>query len=287
MSRRHLSTHRIICWRFTRHCNRTCAFCVSSSGPSFSNPRLDLPQVFTRLRDLGVEKVTYSGGEPLLHPQLEAALNTGTRFGIQQVLTTNGDVLIKRHLPWLNGFQYVKLSFYGTAATHDAIMGAGHYHSLLEVARRDSGRGIAVGANFMLSSPSLEQVNDFLADAHKTGMQQVLLLTYMELGQPNVDEFYRFSHSLDRLAALAEITRDNAAAFPGGVKIHDYSVPDFYVILEEDLRFVLPREGFAPFLMGRLYDATLSLPEGNAIPAQDALRWVWARRLKTDAIVPI
>src|SRR3990172_3267967 len=131
MRRRHTSTNRIVCWRFTRRCNRTCPFCLSNSGPHILNPHRDPVHSIRRLKELGVEKVSYSGGEPLLDSRLTRTLREGHELGLLQILVTNGDILSEKCCNWLSLLEYLKLSFYGGQSLHDKIMGSGHYEQLM------------------------------------------------------------------------------------------------------------------------------------------------------------
>ncbi len=294
MSKRHISSHKIVCWRFTRWCNRSCPFCLSRSGPDHSHSRRDLQSYFARLASVGVEKLSYSGGEALGHPQFPEALELGHRTGIRQLLTTNGDSLVRRVPKFLNRLEYLKLSFYGDCALHDRTMGRRHYRLLLGVTRRLIQQGIQVGANYMLTKQSELAVERFLSDASAAGVSQVLILRYIPTGVNQLDAVLdpgdNFSGSLRGrgLSALSRRLSSLASGFPNGVKIHDFSYSDFFCVLNEEDHLVLPRHRAPPFVMGNLFDDTLFFPgRDGALPAAEALDLVWAQRYKTEAIVPV
>lgn len=88
----------------TSACNLRCAYCLSeehhgtaSSGHPMSNG--DIERLIATLARLGINKIRYTGGEPLLRSDIAKLVNTAKRTqGIETVsLTTNG-VLLHRHI---------------------------------------------------------------------------------------------------------------------------------------------------------------------------------------------
>lgn len=283
-----ISTHRIVCWQFTRRCNRRCDFCVSASGPHWSHSVRDTRRSVTRLADLGTLKISYSGGEPLLHPELRLAVQTGRARGVEQILTSNGDLLARLDLPWLDAFEYIKLSFYGNETIHDRTMGAGHYRALLDLCHRLVARNLVVGVNYMLSGRSVNAIESFLDDAQKANVRQVLLMTYMPIGSSCVDACYGLCSSQAVIESIIHRLRGQGTRFPGGLKVHDYSKYDFFVILDNSDRFTLTRNhGELPWVMGGLFDDQLRLPDSSELPAARALERIWEIRRSSEAIVPI
>lgn len=288
LSRRHISTHRILCWRYTRKCNRKCPFCLSGSRPTFVNPNRDVQRVIARFVEIGVKKISYSGGEPLVHPQIYQTVMEADKHGLEQVLTTNGDNLAKADTGFLTYFQYVKLSFYGNREMHDSVMGSGHYELLLSLARKLSFKKINIGANFMMSQRSIDGIPQFLFDALNLGIRQVLLLTYVPTNDATCNKTYEKNFSADFFETLSEKLRRISKEFKGGVKVHNYSVLNFFVLLDEKDQFCLPRpRGEPDFILGHLFDETLTLPDGRNKPVCDVISHLWKTRLSTDAIIAI
>jgi MoaA/NifB/PqqE/SkfB family radical SAM enzyme len=252
------------------------------------HPRWDVKQVLHRLVDVGVRKVSYSGGEPFLHPALGQAVREAAGMGIDQIVTTNGDCLIDRVPSWLGALQYVKLSFYGSAATHDGIMGPGHYGELLLLARRLKRLGIAVGANFMLSQVSLPGIAEFLADVTAASICHILMLTYVPTGVAAIDSGLPLAPPDEGIREAIRLARPHANEFPGGVKIHNYGAGSFTLALDVDARFVVPgTPRTSCFVMGGLDSPELKVPSGDLLPAALALETIWRRRRRTKAIIVV
>lgn len=78
----------------TNHCNLDCPYCTNAQYISSCKASLKAPiaeQVLRALAAMGTRSVTFTGGgEPTLHPQLEALLLLAHRLGLETALITNG-----------------------------------------------------------------------------------------------------------------------------------------------------------------------------------------------------
>ena len=79
----------------TNDCNYTCAYCYNEShpGPDSSMDVSAIKSALTGLRALGLNTVTFSGGEPLLHPALNEAVQYALSLGLHVHLITNGSLM--------------------------------------------------------------------------------------------------------------------------------------------------------------------------------------------------
>lgn len=96
----------------TRRCNLACAYCSEFDRESAPVPTAELMRRVDRLADLGTAVITLSGGEPLLHPDLEAVVARIRARGAVAVVLTNGFLLGERRIHELNraGLDYLQIS---------------------------------------------------------------------------------------------------------------------------------------------------------------------------------
>jgi MoaA/NifB/PqqE/SkfB family radical SAM enzyme len=286
--KRHTSTHRIICWQITSRCNRICPHCISGSSPTAKHPERNILASIERLVSLGIKKISYSGGEPLLYPYISTMLETAFRYNIDQVVTTNGDVLDSYIPDWFQYLQYIKLSFYGHVKTHDAIMGRNCYSNLINHAYNLSKNGISVGANYVVGAKSLEDIIIFLEDAQNNGVKQVLLIMYVPIGNELVDAAMEIKDIADYISIICNKYGKYAHNFEGGIKIHVYNKNSFSLFLDSDDNFILPNAyGKKPFVMGGLFDDNLLLDSGKLVTAEQAINHYINIRYSTPNIIPI
>jgi MoaA/NifB/PqqE/SkfB family radical SAM enzyme len=95
-----------------RRCNLACTYC--NEFDDFSKP-VPLDEMFRRIDRLGAmgtSIVTISGGEPLLHPELDDVIARIRHNGIMAGLITNGYLLVADRIDRLNraGLEYLQIS---------------------------------------------------------------------------------------------------------------------------------------------------------------------------------
>ena len=95
-----------------RRCNLSCTYC--NEYDDFSDP-VPLPEMYRRidkLAELGTGLVTISGGETLLHPQLDDIIARIRSHGMLSGLITNGYLLTAKRIQQLNdaGLDHLQIS---------------------------------------------------------------------------------------------------------------------------------------------------------------------------------
>jgi len=95
-----------------RRCNLSCTYC--NEYDDFSKPVSTDTMVgrINRLADLGTGVVTLSGGEPLLHPELDDIIRAIRRRGVLAAMITNGYLLTPERVQRLNqaGLDHMQIS---------------------------------------------------------------------------------------------------------------------------------------------------------------------------------
>jgi MoaA/NifB/PqqE/SkfB family radical SAM enzyme len=95
-----------------RRCNLACTYC--NEFDDFSKP-VELAEMFRRidcLAEMGTAVMTISGGEPLLHPELDQIIARMRGHGILTGIITNGYLLTAERIERLNraGLEYLQIS---------------------------------------------------------------------------------------------------------------------------------------------------------------------------------
>jgi MoaA/NifB/PqqE/SkfB family radical SAM enzyme len=95
-----------------RRCNLSCAYCTEYDAVSQPVPLDLMLRRVDRLGELGTAAVTFSGGEPLLHPDLEAMVARARRSRMLTSLNTNGSLLSPERIAGLNaaGLDHLQIS---------------------------------------------------------------------------------------------------------------------------------------------------------------------------------
>lgn len=95
-----------------RRCNLSCSYCNEYDNFSKPIPLEDMFRRIDRLAEFGTSIITISGGEPLLHPELEQIIRHIRRRGIIAGMITNGYLLTPARIQSLNeaGLEHLQIS---------------------------------------------------------------------------------------------------------------------------------------------------------------------------------
>src|SRR5687768_10984520 len=85
-----------------RRCNLSCRYCNEYDDRSLPVPTDEILRRIDRLAALGTGIITISGGEPLLHPDLDTIVGHIRRRGAIATLITNGYLLTRDRIRRLN-----------------------------------------------------------------------------------------------------------------------------------------------------------------------------------------
>src|SRR6267143_932608 len=95
-----------------RRCNLACEYCNEYDDVSEPVPSEIMFRRIDKLSDLGTSVITISGGEPLLHPELDDVIRRIRKGGMIAGLITNGYLLVAERIQRLNkaGLEWLQIS---------------------------------------------------------------------------------------------------------------------------------------------------------------------------------
>lgn len=175
----------------TSRCNLRCSYCYASPGPNTERNGHDLPvpvarEVLSQARDLGVDEVVVTGGEPLLHPQAVDIVEEAKGMGFQVNLLTNG-LGIERGLArrLASACDQITISLDSAEpAIHDRHRGGGSHGraSRAIAALSEVGCPHVVAAGVLTRHNQHERYENFAAYATGLGAERVFRAVYILQG---------------------------------------------------------------------------------------------------------
>ena len=95
-----------------RRCNLACEYCNEYDDFSKPVPTATMFARVDKLAELGTSVITISGGEPLLHPELDDIIGRIRKTGMIAGLITNGYLLVAERIERLNrtGLEWLQIS---------------------------------------------------------------------------------------------------------------------------------------------------------------------------------
>jgi radical SAM protein with 4Fe4S-binding SPASM domain len=159
----------VVVWNVSQRCNLHCAHCYADSADREYPNELTTEEglgLIGQLAEFGVPTVLFSGGEPLMRPDLFELAEAARQAGLRTVLSTNGTLIDRETADRIKqtGFAYVGISFDGIGALHDKMRGKkGAFDEALEGIRNCKAAGLRTGVRFTLHAlnrPDLSKIFD-------------------------------------------------------------------------------------------------------------------------------
>jgi 12,18-didecarboxysiroheme deacetylase len=155
----------VVVWNCTRRCNLKCVHCYSQSENKAYEGELSTDEGFAMLEDLarfGVPVTLFSGGEPLVRPDLLTLIERTVALGMRAVISTNGTLITEEKAARLKAFNlsYVGVSLDGLRDVNDRFRGvSGAFEKALAGIRNCRRAGIKVGLRFTITSRNASEVD--------------------------------------------------------------------------------------------------------------------------------
>jgi Fe-coproporphyrin III synthase len=206
----------VVVWNMTRRCNLKCIHCYSSSQNRLYPDELTTAEAKAMIADLaafGAPVLLFSGGEPLMRPDLPELAQYAVDRGMRAVISTNGTLIDAEMAQTFHqiGLSYVGVSLDGMEATHDRFRGTpGAFAAALRGIRICREAGIKVGVRFTINRGNAADVPAIFAllEAEEVPRCCFYHLVYSGRGSKLIEE--DLSHAETR--ALVELIMDRTKA---------------------------------------------------------------------------
>jgi MoaA/NifB/PqqE/SkfB family radical SAM enzyme len=209
----------LICnYYLTLRCNARCTFCdlwaredqdLADRGSVLNNLR--------QLRAAGIRVVDFTGGEPLLHPDLPLFLKTARDLKLRTTVTTNGLLYPKRAREMVGLVNLLHFSLDGaTPLTHDRLRGLPSFDRVMESLDLAQALGERPELLFTATSENFREVSPLAELARRRGL---ILIVNPVFGYPSPQGTVAGDHLLNReqLLELKELCRRPYVYLNGGV----------------------------------------------------------------------
>lgn len=95
-----------VSFHIVKPCNMSCKFCYATFEDFRVSKQLtytEIAIILKKLRDAGVEKVTFAGGEPMLYKNLDLIITFAKHLGFTTSIITNGSLITPNWLSSMRG----------------------------------------------------------------------------------------------------------------------------------------------------------------------------------------
>ncbi len=186
----------------THDCLLNCVHC-SSNSIAVSDKTMDwvrFNRVLNEAKDLGLNKVAFSGGEPLLWSHIEDATSASINLGINTILYTTGnapnaEVIIKKlHDVGLN--QVVFSVYSANSNEHEKVTNyKGSFDQTVEIAKYCSNIGLNTEFHFVPLSWNYKLLPEVINLASRIGVNRTSILRLVPQGRAKDIRGGQLNHS--------------------------------------------------------------------------------------------
>ncbi|MBF0524351.1 MAG: 12,18-didecarboxysiroheme deacetylase [Deltaproteobacteria bacterium] len=155
----------VVVWNVTQRCNLACVHCyakaVRREDVQNELTTAEGKRLLDDLADFGAPVVLFSGGEPLIRPDLIELCDYAVGKGMRAVISTNGTLITSDIAMRLKdvGLSYVGISLDGMEQINDKFRGvAGAFQAAMAGIKNCQAAGIKVGLRFTINRMNADQV---------------------------------------------------------------------------------------------------------------------------------
>jgi 12,18-didecarboxysiroheme deacetylase len=154
----------VVVWNITRACNLNCIHCYARAVDQTHENELTYDQglaVIDDLADFGAPVILFSGGEPLMRPDLTELAGYAVSKGMRAVISTNGTLITREKADELKkiGLSYVGVSIDGMEPVNDRFRGKkGAFRDAMAGIKNCQEKGLKVGLRFTMNRMNRDEI---------------------------------------------------------------------------------------------------------------------------------
>ncbi|MFC1867727.1 12,18-didecarboxysiroheme deacetylase [Thermodesulfobacteriota bacterium] len=213
----------VVVWNVTRTCNLNCMHCYAQAVEQRSERELSNEQAKSVINDLaefGSPVILFSGGEPLMRPDLIDLANYAVDKGMRAVISTNGTLISKDKARDLKkvGLSYVGVSLDGLEEVNDRFRRKkGAFRDALKGIRNCQEVGLKVGLRFTINRLNIGELLPIFDLIEELEIPRVCFyhLVYAGRGSELIDQDLSHGESRQIVDMIMDRTRD----------LHEHGMP--------------------------------------------------------------
>lgn len=206
----------VVVWNATRVCNLSCRHCYARALHTGNHGELTTEQGIGLIDDLasfGVPVLLFSGGEPLMRPDLSQLAAHAVKQGLRAVVSTNGTLIDEEHAAKLKaaGVSYVGISLDGLETVNDQFRGMeGAFRMALNGIKSCQKANLKVGLRFTINKLNVHQIPGIFDLAEKLEIERICFyhLVYSGRGSELIDQDLTHEETRSTVDLIINRTKD-------------------------------------------------------------------------------
>lgn len=203
---------RSVCWNITSRCNENCKFCYRILTEKDNDIEKN-KKILEVLAKLSIDKISWTGGEALLYPNLIELLKISKSYGIINNLLTNGKLLSAEKIVELEPYlDYITLSYDSNNSDIYKIMGRGERHGINVIKTLDfiqkNEINVKVKINTLVSKINKDEITDIGKTLERYSIERWRLFKFMPLRNCAISNSINFKISNEEFRQVISNVKD-------------------------------------------------------------------------------
>jgi len=196
----------IVVWNITRACNLKCVHCYNDSGvgkPFKDVTTAKAKEVLDDLAEYGVPSVLFSGGEPLMRPDLFDLIEYAGSKSLRTVISTNGTLISEEKAALIKkrGVSYVGISLDGIGEINDQFRGVGGaFDKAVTGIRNCQAAGVRIGLRLTLTQRNVQDLEALFDFFEAEGIERACFYHLVPSGRGGAISAEDLTHTQSRAA---------------------------------------------------------------------------------------
>jgi len=196
----------IVVWNITRDCNLKCVHCYNDSGVGkpFNDVSTDkAKKILDDLADFGVPSVLFSGGEPLMRPDLFELIGYAGAKGLRTVISTNGTLITEEKAAIIKekGVSYVGISLDGIGPVNDEFRAVeGAFDKAVTGIRNCQAAGVRIGLRLTLTQRNVHDLESLFNFFENENIERACFYHLVPSGRGGAISAEDLTHAQSRAA---------------------------------------------------------------------------------------
>ncbi len=149
----------------TNQCPKVCCYCDSWKQAPMYMATNDILKLLKELDSAGVSRITFHGGDPLMHPDFKRIIRAAREYNFFITISVR-ETLIRKHIEDLKFVDLVFVSFDGNESAHDAQKGKGSFEELMQAFQALKENRISFQTTTVMTRINKDDI-DFIIDTAK------------------------------------------------------------------------------------------------------------------------
>jgi len=211
----HLSTDHLreLWFHITDRCNQACRHCLFACSPA-EKTEMEASRILelaAQARELGCRVFAITGGEPLVHPEFEAVVDSLLGYKDAHVVVLTNGTLLKDYAGalarWPADRFHLQISVDGLGQNHDRIRGRGAFEALAPQLAWLKSRDLAFTLSMCVTAKNVEDMPGLADFAAEVGAANLHFLWYFVRGRGGAERFPPPAAIFPRLVEATERAR--------------------------------------------------------------------------------